>query len=147
MRVTRNADIDANEALYDHDMDFRNVMEELCRKRKKLMPVRAEFSYDASPELVKRMLEYLELSDNFSYMQGCPLDFGFMSALENKLESKSELFYDRVSPQSSIMVNPYESMFSQLSRRDILLSYPYNKFKNFLRLLEEAADDASVVSI
>lgn len=147
MRVTRNADIDANEALYDHDMDFRNVMEELCRKRKKLMPVRAEFSYDASPELVKRMLEYLELSDNFSYMQGCPLDFGFMSALEHKLESKSELFYDRVSPQSSIMVNPYESMFSQLSRRDILLSYPYNKFKNFLRLLEEAADDASVVSI
>ena len=54
MRVTRNADIDVNEALYDHDMDFRNVMEELCRKRKKLMPVRAEFSYDASPELVKR---------------------------------------------------------------------------------------------
>ena len=64
MRVTRNADIDVNEALYDHDMDFRNVMEELCRKRKKLMPVRAEFSYDASPELVKRMLDYLELSDS-----------------------------------------------------------------------------------
>ena len=93
MRVTRNADIDANEALYDHDMDFRNVMEELCRKRKKLMPVRAEFSYDASPELVKRMLEYLELSDSFSYMQSCPLDFGFMSALEEKLESRKELFY------------------------------------------------------
>ena len=144
MRVTRNADIDANEALYDHDMDFRNVMEELCRKRKKLMPVRAEFSYDASPELVKRMLGYLELSDSFSYMQSCPLDFGFMSALEEKLESRSELFYYHVAPQNSIMVNPYESMFSQLSRHDILLSYPYNKFKNFLRLLEEAADDPCV---
>ena len=147
MRVTRNADIDANEALYDHDMDFRNVMEELCRKRKKLMPVRAEFSYDASPELVKRMLGYLELSDSFSYMQSCPLDFGFMSALEEKLESRSELFYYHVAPQNSIMVNPYESMFSQLSRHDILLSYPYNKFKNFLRLLEEAADDPYVSSI
>ena len=147
MRVTRNADIDANEALYDHDMDFRNVMEELCRKRKKLMPVRAEFSYDASPELVKRMLEYLELSDSFSFMQSCPLDFGFMSALEEKLESRKELFYYHVSPQNSIMVNPYESMFTQLSQHDILLSYPYNKFKNFLRLLDEAADDPYVSSI
>ena len=141
MRVTRNADIDVNEALYDHDMDFRNVMEELCRKRKKLMPVRAEFSYDASPELVKRMLDYLELSDSFSFMQSCPLDFGF------KLENRSELFYNQVSPQNSIMVNPYESMFSQLSQHDILLSYPYNKFKNFLRLLDEAADDPYVSSI
>ena len=147
MRVTRNADIDVNEALYDHDMDFRNVMEELCRKRKKLMPVRAEFSYDASPELVKRMLDYLELSDSFSFMQSCPLDFGFMSALEDKLENRSELFYNQVSPQNSIMVNPYESMFSQLSQHDILLSYPYNKFKNFLRLLDEAADDPYVSSI
>ena len=147
MRVTRNADIDVNEALYDHDMDFRNVMEELCRKRKKLMPVRAEFSYDASPELVKRMLDYLELSDSFSFMQSCPLDFGFMSALEDKLENRSELFYNQVSPQNSIMVNPYESMFAQLSQHDILLSYPYNKFKNFLRLLDEAADDPYVSSI
>ena len=67
-------------------MDFRNVMEELCRKERSWM-VRAEFSYDASPELVKRMLDYLELSDSFSFVQSCPLDFGFMSALEDKLKT------------------------------------------------------------
>lgn len=93
------------------------------------------------------MLDYLELSDSFSFMQSCPLDFGFMSALEDKLENRSELFYNQVSPQNSIMVNPYESMFAQLSQHDILLSYPYNKFKNFLRLLDEAADDPYVSSI
>lgn len=146
-RVTRNADIDANEALYDHDMDFRNIMEELCRKRKKLTPVRAEFSFDASPELVKRMLEHLELEERYSFRQRCPLDMDFLSVISDKLEDKSELFYNHVSPQNSIMVNPYESMFTQLMQKDILLSYPYNKFKNFLRLLEEAADDPYVSSI
>ncbi len=146
-RVTRNADIDANEALYDHDMDFRNVMEELCRKRKKLMPVRAEFSYDASAALVKQLLQHLELSEDFSFMQSCPLDMSFMSDIEDRLSDRPELFYSPVSPQSSVMVNPYESMFTQLSQRDILLSYPYNKFKNFLRLLEEAAEDPYVSSI
>lgn len=146
-RVTRNADIDANEALYDHDMDFRNVMEELCRKRKKLTPVRAEFTYDASPELVKRMLDCLELNERYSFRQRCPLDMDFLSVLSDKLESRTELFYSHVSPQNSIMVNPHESMFTQLMRNDILLSYPYNKFKNFLRLLDEAANDPYVSSI
>lgn len=147
-RVTRNADIDANEALYDHDMDFRDVMEELVRKRKKLTPVRAEFSYDASAELVRRMLGHLELEERYAFMQSCPLDMGFVSAISDKLEGNYEdIFYTHVSPQSSIMVNPYETMFNQLSQKDILLSYPYNKFKNFLRLLEEAADDPYVSSI
>ncbi len=44
-RVTRNADINVEEALYDHDMDYRSAMEELVKKRRKLMPVRIEFKY------------------------------------------------------------------------------------------------------
>ena len=35
MRVTRNADIDASE-MYDEDMDYRDVMEKLIKKRTKL---------------------------------------------------------------------------------------------------------------
>ncbi len=146
-RITRNADIDANEGLYDHDMDFRAVMEELCKKRKKLTPVRAEFSYDASHELVSRMLKYLELDEKYSFRQSCPLDMDFLSELEHKLEKHSELFYTPVTPQPSPAINPYESMFTQISRKDILLSYPYNKFKGYMRLLSEAADDPYVTSI
>jgi polyphosphate kinase len=36
LRITRNADINMEEALYDHDVDLRDVMEELLKKRKKL---------------------------------------------------------------------------------------------------------------
>ncbi|MCH5325047.1 MAG: polyphosphate kinase 1 [Eubacterium sp.] len=146
-RVTRNADISAEEALFDHDMDFRHVMEELVRKRKKLMPVRAEFSAGAPQEIVNRLLEYFELDKKYAFTQRCPLDFEFISLLGKKLEKSTELFFTALSPQQSAMVNPYESMFTQLSQRDILLSYPYEKFKSFLRLLNEAADDPYVSSI
>ncbi len=146
-RVTRNADIDANEALYDHDVDFRSVMEELCKKRKKLMPVRMEYSTDASPSLVKRLLDKLELDEKFAFCQSCPLDMGFVSELSDRLEKHEELFYDKVASQHSLMVNPYDSMMNQLLQKDILLHYPYNSFKDFLRLLTEAADDPHVTSI
>ena len=35
MRVTRNADIDA-QSMYDEDMDYRNMMEELIKRRVRL---------------------------------------------------------------------------------------------------------------
>ncbi len=147
LRVTRNADIDAEEALYDHDVDFRHVMEDLIRKRKKLMPVRAEFSQDAPPELVSRLAEHLELKKSYIFIQRCPLDTDFISILGDKLDKYPELFYDPLSPQNPLSVDPYASMFDQLIQRDILLSYPYEKFKSFLRLLDEAADDQYVTSI
>ena len=43
IRVTRNADIDAD-ALYDEDLDYRDFMTELIKRRKKLAPVRLELT-------------------------------------------------------------------------------------------------------
>ncbi len=146
-RVTRNADIDVNEALYDHDLDFRSVMEQLCKRRKKLMPVRLECSMEASPTLVKQLLSNLELEEKYIFRQSSPLDMGFVSELSRRLEKYTELFNAPVVPQRSEAVNPYDTMFNQLMQRDILLHYPYNSFKDFLRLLTEAADDPQVTSI
>ena len=41
IRITRNADIDAD-ALYDEDLDYRDFMVQVIKKRKKLAPVRLE---------------------------------------------------------------------------------------------------------
>ena len=43
IRVTRNADIDAD-ALYDEDLDYREFMADLIKKRKRFAPVRLELS-------------------------------------------------------------------------------------------------------
>lgn len=42
IRVTRNADIDAD-ALYDDDLDYREFMVQLIKRRKRLAPVRWSF--------------------------------------------------------------------------------------------------------
>ena len=49
MRVTRNADIDA-QSMYDEDMDYRNMMEELIKRRVRLDPVRVELSRKNQPQ-------------------------------------------------------------------------------------------------
>ncbi len=41
IRITRNADIDAD-SMYDEDLDYRDFMVELIKKRKKLAPVRMD---------------------------------------------------------------------------------------------------------
>ena len=51
IRVTRNADIDAD-ALYDEDLDYREFMADLIKKRKRLAPVRLELSRQLDNNIV-----------------------------------------------------------------------------------------------
>ena len=148
-RLTRNADIDANEALYDHDLDFRDVMEEVIKKRKKLAPVRIELYGSMETDYMEYLCRKLglELGVKFVFENLRPLDFGFVGQLRDRLEDKKELFFEPLTPQPPLMVESGESMIKQIERHDILLAYPYEEFKPFIRLLEEASEDPTVVSI
>ena len=44
IRIIRNADIDMDEAFYDEEMDYRDTMEQLIKERRKLCPVKLEYS-------------------------------------------------------------------------------------------------------
>lgn len=148
-RITRNADIDVDEALYDHDVDFRDVMEELIKKRKKLSPIRVElFARNSTidKELLAKKLG-LETFSDFIFVQSCPLDFDFVGAIRDKLSGKPELFFRHLTPQQPKTVNKHESMIKQADKGDMLLFYPYETFNSFIRLLDEATVDPSVVSI
>lgn len=148
MRITRNADINMEEALYDHDVDLRDVMSELLKKRKKLSPVRMELSRKLSAEAVAYLCEKLELKPAQIFRIKSPLDLSFVYSLRGRLvESLPLLFYGRADPQPSCEIIRDAPMIPQILRRDILLSYPFESIKPFLRLLAEAAHDPSVVSI
>lgn len=60
MRVTRNADIDA-QSMYDEDMDYRNMMEELIKKRVRLDPVRVELSRKINRKAIDELSSFLEI--------------------------------------------------------------------------------------
>lgn len=146
-RVTRNADIAMDEGLYDHDVDFRDIMSELVKKRKKLQPVRLEFQGKPSADIIEVISKTLRVKENFIFRQKSPLDLGFLSALERRLEKQNELFFAPLTPQRSPDIDPKRPLISQIQQRDILLSYPYENINQFIRLLDEAADNPDVVSI
>lgn len=146
IRVTRNADIDAD-ALYDEDLDYRDFMEDLIRKRRKLAPVRLEYTKDIDGELIETLCGYLHLDTEYVFPSRSPLDLSFVGIVRDCLRKESELFYERRVPQKSPQFKDYKSIIKQIEKKDKLLSYPYESMRPFLNLLREAAEDDDVVSI
>ncbi|MCI7499572.1 MAG: polyphosphate kinase 1 [Oscillospiraceae bacterium] len=148
IRITRNADINMEEGLYDHEVDLRQVMEELLKKRKKLAPVRLEISGKLGKEAVEYLCRQLELSGEQISECTAPLDMGFIFSLRNRIEkAHPEMFFEPVSPRLPATISPNIPMIQQILRRDIMLSYPYESIRPFIRLLNEAGNDPDVISI
>ena len=148
IRVTRNADINLDEALYDHDIDLRDVMEELLKKRKKLSPVRLEMSGRLSAEAEEFLLGKLELRSNQLLRCETPSDMSFIFQLRDKIGADHpEFFYAVSKPQDSPDIIKNAKIIPQILKKDILLSYPYESIKPFISLLNEAAEDPEVVSV
>lgn len=146
IRVTRNADIDAD-ALYDEDLDYRDFMAELIKRRKKLAPVRLELTREMDGEIVDVLCDYLELDSDYVFQVQAPLDLSFVFEIQDTLRKTSELFYEKRVPQKSSQFREGEPVFSQIREKDKLLSYPYESMKPFLNFLREAANDKEVISI
>lgn len=145
-RLTRNADITVEEGLYDQDFDFREAMEELCKKRKKLHPVRMQLSETFSQPALQFLCKKLELDENHIFYLKTPLDLSFTGIIRDMLD-EPELKFDKLIPQKSASVADNMAMIPQIKRHDILLSYPYETIKPFIQLLNEAANDPRVTEI
>lgn len=146
IRVTRNADIDAD-ALYDEDLDYRDFMAELIKRRKKLAPVRLEITREMDGEIVDVLCDYLELDSDYVFQVQAPLDLSFVFEIQDTLRKTLELFYEKRVPQKSSQFRDGEPVFPQIREKDKLLSYPYESMKPFLNFLREAANDKEVISI
>ena len=146
IRITRNADIDAD-ALYDEDLDYRDFMADLIKKRKKLTPVRIEFSREMNKNVVATLCKYLEMDKTHVFLSDAPLDLSFVFEIQDRLRKNPELFYEKKVPQKSPMFQDGESILAQIRREDKLLSYPYESIRPFLHMLNEAAEDPEVISI
>ena len=146
IRVTRNADIDAD-ALYDEDLDYREFMADLIRRRKKLSPVRLELSREMDGDVVETLCKYLDLDATHVFRSQTPLDLSFVFQIQDILRKKADLFYEKRVPQKSPSFREGRSIIEQIKEEDKMLSYPYESIRPFLRLLNEAAEDDNVISI
>lgn len=146
MRVTRNADIDAD-ALYDEDLDYREFMVGIIKQRKKLAPIRLELSREMDSYGISLLCDYLELGKNHVFKTSTPLDLSFVFQIQDLLRKKTELFFSKRTSQKSDQFQEGRSIIEQIKEEDKLLSYPYESIRPFLHLLNEAAEDKDVVSI
>ena len=146
IRVTRNADIDAD-ALYDEDLDYREFMADLIKKRKKLSPVRLELSREMDGDIVSILCKYLDLEEARVFRQSTPLHMSFSSKIQDMLRKNPELFFEKRTPQKSSSFEDGRGIIEQIRESDKMLSYPYESIRPFLRMLNEAAEDENVISI
>lgn len=146
LRVVRNADIDAD-AAYDEDLDYREFMEGLMKQRKKLSPVRIDLSREMDETVVDALCRYLDVTPDRVFRSEAPLDVSFVFQLQDLLRRNTELFYEKRVPQKSPEFKDGQSILQQITQEDKLLSYPYDSIRPFLKMLTEAAEDDSVISI
>ena len=145
-RVTRNADIDVKEGMMDHDIDYREIMTELLKRRRKLAAVRLQVTPGPAPEIVKMLCARLELSHRRVFEQKSPLDLSFFYKLDSRIEKDghAELFY---SPARPMMPPLNYSLTEEVQKHDVLLYYPYQSIRPFILMLKKAARDPDVISI
>ena len=145
-RVTRNADIDVKEGMMDHDIDYREIMTELLKRRRKLAAVRLQVTPGPAPEIVKMLCARLELNHRRVFEQKSPLDLSFFYKLDSRIEKDghAELFY---SPARPMMPPLNYSLTEEVKKHDVLLYYPYQSIRPFILMLKKAARDPDVISI
>ncbi|MCR5213503.1 MAG: polyphosphate kinase 1 [Eubacterium sp.] len=146
VRVTRNADIDADK-VYDEELNYRDHMAEVIKQRRKLEPVRLEYTRDVDKKIIKRVASFFKIDKDMIFNTTAPLDMSFLFTFQDDLRHDKTLFYDKRLPQKSADIDETKPLIPQIMEGDKLLSYPYESIKPFLNMLHEAANNPEVVSI
>jgi len=136
IRITRNADIDAD-SMYDEDLDYRDFMVELIKKRKKLAPVRMELSREMDGEIIDLLCEYLELERKYVFYTQTPLDLSFVFKIQanmNKAHRDRIAFMRICSGEFEAGMNVYHVQ----GGKEIRLSQPQQMMASERKMITKA---------
>lgn len=147
--ITRNADINPDDETLDLDSDFRKKMKRVLGKRRRLTPVRLELSQKISGHFVDYLGKQLTLTEKQIYLTHAPINLSYVFQIPEKLPDlkRKPLIYPEFVPQIPASIRMQESIFRQIQKSDILLSFPYESMEPFLQMIKEAAHDPNVISI
>lgn len=146
IRVTRNADIDAD-SIDDEELDYREHMAEVIRQRRKLCPIRLESTNTLSAIMTKWLCQQLDLPTEQIFVSSVPSDLSFVFKIQDMLRNKTELFYKKRVPQTPLDFIGVKRVAKEIEKKDCLISLPYESINPFLNLLRQSAVDPQVVSI
>jgi len=142
-RFTRNADMSVRDDLAG---DLLDQMREVLTERQESDCVRLEIEKRASKEAQAFLRASLQVEPADVYAIPGPLDLAAFFRLSN-LSGYEALKNETWAPQAVPEVSPTESMFELLKRGNLLLFHPYETYEPVVRLLQEAAEDPTVLAI
>ncbi len=140
--VTRNADVFMTKDEIQEDDDLRQKMSGMLSKRKREMPVRARIYGKLAEPQRAVLIKKLHVPESRVFTQTVPFDLSFRSSIGGP----AGLRYPERRPSRDIGLKKGE-FFSYVSRRDLLMSFPFQSMMPFVDLIYEAADDPAVESI
>lgn len=142
-RITRNADMGVREDLAG---DLLMRMKDVLIARKQSHTVRLEISDTVSRTSLAMLCQLFAVNAENTYLINGPLDLSayFGMARMTGFDALREKTWP---PQQPPAIPPNTSIFEAISRKDIILHHPYESFDPVVRLVEEAADDPSVLAI
>lgn len=142
-RITRNAELSLRE---DMAADLLLEMQEVLEGRKQNPCVRLELFAGTTKTLRSFLQQALAVDDGDVYLIPGPLGLATFMSLTD-LQTFDELKYEPWPPQQPPLIEPGQSLFEVISRRDVLLYQPYESFDPVIHLIEQAAADPDVLAI
>lgn len=148
-RVTRNADLELDDEIAGSEEDYREAMQRILEKRRRLMPVRLETNLPASSGLAKELSGRLGLTQKQVYTRTGPLDMSLMWMVVDAAKAKrcTGCFFTDIKSVYAPGLQQGESIHRQIRAKDYLIIHPYINFEAVLDLLREAVLDDSVIAI
>jgi len=143
IKITRDAELDIDN---DLSKSFLDKISESVSSRKKGQPVR--FVYDSliPKDLFQYITEQMELDDEDNLIPAGRYH-NFKDYMKFPNLGGKRLVYKKTPPFSHPLIKHHQSLFEVITKRDILLHVPYQKFDHYINLLREASIDPKVTII
>jgi polyphosphate kinase len=143
IKLTRDAELDIDN---DLSKSFLEKIDESVRERSEGQPVRFVYDKEMPSDLLKYLTHRLNLHENDTLIPGGRYH-NFKDFMKFPNLGKKHLQYEKQSPLDHPRIHHGQSLFDVVTKKDLLLHFPYQKFTHYINWLREASMDPRVTSI
>ncbi|TLX76527.1 polyphosphate kinase 1 [Labilibacter sediminis] len=142
-KLTRDAELDIND---DISESYVKKISKGLERRKEAIPVRFVHDKNMPEELLRILLKKLNYSTDDAVIRGGRYH-NFKDFIDFPKFGSKHLTYPSVPSIPHKHFKPSSSLFDVVTKRDILLHFPYHSFHHFIDYLREASIDPNVREI
>lgn len=143
IKFTRDAELDLEN---DLSKSFLEIMAESLKQRKRGAPVRFIYDRDMPAEILDLLLKKFKINKKDILIPGWKYH-NFRDFMDFPHVGHETLWAKPLPPMRHPDLPPFQSIFSVIKSKDIMLHYPYHTFMHIIDLLREASIDPRVRSI